>query len=114
MRSKFVILANGILTSPKLARIDGMEKFQGESFHTSRWNYDVELEGKRIGIIGTGAARGAGHPRTGQDRRRAVRVPAHAVHHRDVRDQRATSEEEIETWRRTRAGPGPAAPASPS
>ena len=44
-----------ILTTPKLARIDGMETFQGESFHTSRWNYNVNLEGKHIGIIGTGA-----------------------------------------------------------
>ena len=35
MRARFVVLANGILTTPKLARIDGMEKFQGKSFHTS-------------------------------------------------------------------------------
>jgi cyclohexanone monooxygenase len=34
MRARFVILANGILTTPKLARIEGMEKFQGDSFHT--------------------------------------------------------------------------------
>src|SRR4051812_6824728 len=44
MRSKFIILANGILTSPKLARIHGMETFQGDSFHTSRWNYDIDLQ----------------------------------------------------------------------
>src|SRR5438552_1940582 len=55
MRARFVILANGILTTPKLARIAGMEKFQGESFHTSRWDYNVDLQGKTIGIIGTGA-----------------------------------------------------------
>ena len=28
MRTKFVVLANGILTTPKLARIDGMQSFQ--------------------------------------------------------------------------------------
>jgi cyclohexanone monooxygenase len=39
MRARFVVLANGILTTPRLARIKGMETFQGESFHTSRWNY---------------------------------------------------------------------------
>ena len=55
MRARFVILANGVLTTPRLARIDGMEKFAGESFHTSRWDYDVELAGKNVGIIGTGA-----------------------------------------------------------
>ena len=55
MRARFVILANGILTTPKLARIPGMEKFKGESFHTSRWDYNIDLSGKRVGIIGTGA-----------------------------------------------------------
>ncbi len=30
MKAKFVILANGILTMPKLARIEGMEKYQGK------------------------------------------------------------------------------------
>ena len=54
MRARVVVLANGILTT-KLARIKGMESFAGESFHTSRWNYDVDLAGKRVGIIGTGA-----------------------------------------------------------
>ena len=39
-------VANGILTTPKLARIRGMETFEGESFHTSRWDYDVDLAGK--------------------------------------------------------------------
>ncbi|MCC6436466.1 MAG: NAD(P)/FAD-dependent oxidoreductase [Acidimicrobiales bacterium] len=98
MRSKFVILANGILTSPKLARIDGMEKFQGESFHTSRWNYDVELEGKRIGIIGTGATAVQAIPELAKIAGELFvfqRTPSTI----DVRDQRATSEEEIETWR---------------
>ncbi len=55
MKARYVVVANGILTTPKLARINGMETFQGESFHTSRWNYDVDLAGKRSGIIGTGA-----------------------------------------------------------
>ena len=44
MRARFVVLANGILTTPKLARIEGMETFKGESFHTSRWDYNVDLE----------------------------------------------------------------------
>ncbi|MEI7992520.1 MAG: NAD(P)/FAD-dependent oxidoreductase [Actinomycetota bacterium] len=97
VRAKYVILANGILTTPKLARIDGMEKFRGETFHTSRWNYHVDLEGKRIGIIGTGAtavqvipelAKVAGHLYVFQ------RTPSTI----DVRDQRATTEEQVEEW----------------
>src|SRR6202140_999120 len=55
MRARYVVLANGILTTPKLARIEGMEAFAGKSFHTSRWDYTVDLEGKSVGIIGTGA-----------------------------------------------------------
>jgi cation diffusion facilitator CzcD-associated flavoprotein CzcO len=98
MRSRFVILANGVLTTPRLARIAGMETFGGESFHTSRWDYDVELAGKRIGVIGTGAtavqaipevAKVAGHLYVFQ------RTPSTI----DVRDQRATSPEQIETWK---------------
>merc|ERR550514_1405441 len=55
MKAKFLILANGVLTTPKLARIDGMLSYKGESFHTSRWDYGVDLRGKTVGIIGTGA-----------------------------------------------------------
>jgi len=98
IRAQFVILANGILTTPKLARIKGMETFTGESFHTSRWNYNVSLEGKRVGIIGTGAtavqvipeiAKVVGHLYVFQ------RTPSTI----DVRDQRATSPDEIENWK---------------
>jgi cation diffusion facilitator CzcD-associated flavoprotein CzcO len=61
MRARFVVCANGTLTKPKLARIDGMGRFQGHSFHTSRWDYDYtgqdleNLGDKVVGIIGTGA-----------------------------------------------------------
>merc|ERR550514_1573397 len=55
MKAKFVILANGILTTPKLARIEGMQSYKGQSFHTSRWDYNIDLRGKTVGIIGTGA-----------------------------------------------------------
>ncbi len=100
MRARYVVLANGILTTPKLARIEGMERFQGDSFHTSRWDYRVPLEGRRIGIIGTGAtavqvipelAKVAGELYVFQ------RTPSTI----DVRDQRATTEAEIEEWTNT-------------
>ncbi|EOD45307.1 putative phenylacetone monooxygenase protein [Neofusicoccum parvum UCRNP2] len=49
----------GFLSSPTLPAIPGVEDFQGESFHTSRWpkNLDIhrDFAGKRIGVIGTGA-----------------------------------------------------------
>ena len=97
MRARYVVLANGILTSPKLARIEGMETFAGESFHTSRWRYDVPLEGKRIGIIGTGATAVQAIPELAKVAGQLFvfqRTPSTI----DVRDQRATTQEEIETW----------------
>jgi len=62
MTATFVICANGTLAKPRLAIIDGMETFEGKSFHTSRWDYeftgqDLELlKDKVVGIIGTGAS----------------------------------------------------------
>ncbi|HYD10176.1 MAG TPA: NAD(P)/FAD-dependent oxidoreductase, partial [Acidimicrobiales bacterium] len=97
MKARFVVLANGILTTPKLARIDGMERFQGESFHTSRWDYDVSLEGKRVGIIGTGATAVQVIPEIAKvvgELYVFQRTPSTI----DVRDQRATTEAEIEEW----------------
>jgi len=97
MRARYVILANGILTSPKLARIDGMETFQGEAFHTSRWDYGIDLKGKRVGIIGTGATAVQAVPELAKIVGELFvfqRTPSSV----DVRDQRETTQEEIELW----------------
>ena len=97
MRARYVILANGILTTPKLAKIDGMEKFQGEAFHTSRWNYHVELNDKRIGIIGTGATSVQAVPELAKIAKELhvfQRTPSSI----DVRDQRETTDEERKQW----------------
>ena len=63
--ARFVCVANGPLSRPKLPGIQGIETFEGHSFHTSRWDYDYtggDSEGnlsglcdKRVGVIGTGA-----------------------------------------------------------
>ena len=97
MRARFVILANGILTTPKLARIEGMESFRGEAFHTSRWNYHIDLKGKTVGIIGTGATAVQVIPEIAKIAKELYvfqRTPSSI----DVRDQRATTEEEYRTW----------------
>jgi cation diffusion facilitator CzcD-associated flavoprotein CzcO len=97
MRARFVILANGILTTPKLARIAGMEKFKGASFHTSRWDYNIDLRGKTVGIIGTGATAVQAIPELAKTVGQLYvfqRTPSSV----DVRDQRATTNEERETW----------------
>ena len=62
MKAQFVICANGTLSKPKLSKINGMEKYRGHSFHTSRWDYTYtgenleNLDDKVVGIIGTGAS----------------------------------------------------------
>jgi len=63
--AKFVAMSNGPLNRPKLPAIEGIEKFAGHTFHTSRWDYEytggdaygnlVNLRDKRVGIVGTGA-----------------------------------------------------------
>lgn len=53
--ARWLIHAGGPLSQPKLPDIEGVDSFEGETMHTSRWNHNVSMAGKRIGIIGTGA-----------------------------------------------------------
>jgi cyclohexanone monooxygenase len=97
MRARYLVLANGILTTPRLARIDGMETFRGDAFHTSRWDYNVDLQGKRVGIIGTGATAVQAVPELAKIVKELYvfqRTPSSI----DVRDQRATTPQEYQTW----------------
>jgi cation diffusion facilitator CzcD-associated flavoprotein CzcO len=65
MKARFVAMSNGPLSKPKLPGIEGVEKYTGHTFHTSRWDYDYtggnsdgnlsRLRDKRVAIIGTGA-----------------------------------------------------------
>lgn len=66
VRAQFVVAAGGLLNNPKLPGLEGIDGFQGHSFHTSRWDYKstggtpldpslANLKGKTVGIIGTGA-----------------------------------------------------------
>jgi cyclohexanone monooxygenase len=65
MKAHYLCMATGPLNQPKLPGIQGVDDFEGHSFHASRWDYDYTggssegnltgLKGKRVGIIGTGA-----------------------------------------------------------
>lgn len=56
LSSRFVITALGPLSTPTLPKIDGMEDFKGASFHPAHWPHEpLDLGGKRVAIIGTGA-----------------------------------------------------------
>ncbi|MFT5696400.1 MAG: cation diffusion facilitator CzcD-associated flavoprotein CzcO [Myxococcota bacterium] len=50
-----VITATGVLHQPHVPELPGLDSFEGEHFHTARWNHDFDLTGKRVGIIGTGS-----------------------------------------------------------
>jgi 4-hydroxyacetophenone monooxygenase len=51
-----VISAVGILNRPRLPDLPGMGSFSGPSFHTAAWPDDIDLDGRRVAIIGTGAS----------------------------------------------------------
>jgi cation diffusion facilitator CzcD-associated flavoprotein CzcO len=49
------VLAAGPLHEKKYPEIAGLDSFAGDWFHSADWQHDVKLEGKRIGVIGTGS-----------------------------------------------------------
>ncbi len=55
LSARFLVSATGLLVIPKLPAIPGIETFAGELVHTARWNPGIDLRGKRVAVIGTGA-----------------------------------------------------------
>jgi cation diffusion facilitator CzcD-associated flavoprotein CzcO len=55
-RADIVIAACGQLSVPSVPAIPGRDDFAGPAFHTARWRHDVELEGKRVAVVGTGCS----------------------------------------------------------
>ncbi|MGB5758322.1 MAG: NAD(P)/FAD-dependent oxidoreductase [Acidimicrobiales bacterium] len=56
LTTRFVITALGVLSIPTTPHIEGMESFQGRSFHPFDWPEEpIDLTGLRVAIIGTGA-----------------------------------------------------------
>ncbi|MEV5529895.1 flavin-containing monooxygenase [Streptomyces prunicolor] len=102
IRARYVVVALGTLSRPKLPGIPGMETFRGHTFHTSRWDYgytggdaDGGLTGladKRVGLIGTGATAIQVVPHLGRDAQQLYvfqRTPSSV----DVRGNRRTDPE---------------------
>ena len=56
LRAKALILATGGLSNPAYPKIDGIDAFQGKSFHSQQWDHGYDLRGKRVAVIGTGAS----------------------------------------------------------
>jgi cation diffusion facilitator CzcD-associated flavoprotein CzcO len=50
------VAAPGPLSEPSLPGVPGLDTFEGETFHTARWDKDADLRGKRVAVVGTGAS----------------------------------------------------------
>lgn len=51
-----VINAMGNQHTPLYPDVPGMDLFQGDSWHGTRWNHDVDLRGKRVAVVGSAAS----------------------------------------------------------
>ena len=51
-----LISACGQLNQPAYPALSGIAEFQGQAFHSARWRHDIDLTGKRVAVIGTGAS----------------------------------------------------------
>ena len=56
INADILISAVGRLHHPSMPDIKGLESFQGQAFHSARWPKGLTVDGKRIGIIGTGSS----------------------------------------------------------
>jgi cation diffusion facilitator CzcD-associated flavoprotein CzcO len=51
-----LVAATGALSTPKLPDVPGLDRFEGEVFHSATWNHGHDLTGERVAVIGTGAS----------------------------------------------------------
>ncbi|MGA9361533.1 MAG: FAD-dependent oxidoreductase [Mycobacterium sp.] len=71
--ARFVVMATGCLSIPKPAEVDGLERFAGEVYFTSRWPHEpVDFTGKRVAVIGTGSSGVQSIPVIAQEARELV------------------------------------------
>ncbi|MEU1487767.1 NAD(P)/FAD-dependent oxidoreductase [Streptomyces sp. NPDC005752] len=115
MRARYVVVSSGTLSQAKLPGIEGIETFEGHTFHTSRWDYAytggdqdgglVGLADKRVALIGTGATAIQVVPHLAADARQ-VHVFQRTPSSVDVRDNRPTDPEWAKSlrpgWQRRR------------
>jgi len=56
VEANVVVTAVGQLNRPRFPDIEGIGSFEGPAFHSAEWRHDVDLKGKRVAVIGTGAS----------------------------------------------------------
>ncbi|MCK9521357.1 MAG: NAD(P)/FAD-dependent oxidoreductase, partial [Dehalococcoidia bacterium] len=53
--ARYVVTALGLLAATNMPDIPGIDQFEGRLVHTAEWPDDLSIEGKRVGVIGTGS-----------------------------------------------------------
>ncbi len=56
LQATAVVSAVGQLSRPALPDIPGRDDFAGPSWHSARWDHGVDLAGRRVAVVGTGAS----------------------------------------------------------
>lgn len=56
LTADFLVAAVGQLSRPVIPDLPGRDTFAGPAFHSAQWEHDVDLTGKRVAVIGTGAS----------------------------------------------------------
>ncbi|MCH7392819.1 NAD(P)/FAD-dependent oxidoreductase [Acinetobacter dispersus] len=56
IHARFAIMAGGPMHQPVLPKIKGLETFKGAQFHSAEWNHNVDLNGKKVAVVGAGAS----------------------------------------------------------
>lgn len=54
--AQFIVLGVGPLNVPRIPNLNGVESFAGAFFHSAQWDHSVDLTGKKVAVIGTGAS----------------------------------------------------------
>jgi cation diffusion facilitator CzcD-associated flavoprotein CzcO len=54
--ARVLVAGMGPLAEPNIPDIPGLDKFEGKTMHSARWDHDYDLRGKRVASIGTGAS----------------------------------------------------------
>jgi cation diffusion facilitator CzcD-associated flavoprotein CzcO len=54
--AQVLVAGMGPLSEPSIPHIPGIERFEGAAFHSAQWDHGVDLRGRRVAVIGTGAS----------------------------------------------------------
>jgi cation diffusion facilitator CzcD-associated flavoprotein CzcO len=55
LEARVLVAAPGLLSEPSIPPLSGLDSFEGEAFHTAKWNHDHNLTGRDVAVVGTGA-----------------------------------------------------------